>query len=153
MGLCTGLISACLTAATPSAPARMPTRRRTWSCRPSTRWGSGDAAPSPDAAPACRAGPIPTSPSLTRSTRTPKPVSDDSACDVSLQLCQECLFLPLHLNLPSGLCWGFFIKLSENTLLIAPCRGLLYCPTECLLINCWRSSYLFITATEIIKWL
>lgn len=79
MGLCTGLTLGCLTVATPSALAQMLTRRQTWSCHLSNLWGSGDATPSLDAAPACQAGPTPTSPLPTRSTRIQKPVSGDSA--------------------------------------------------------------------------
>lgn len=79
-GLCTALTWGCLTVATPSAPARMPTQRQMWSCHPSTQWGSGDATPSPGAAPACQAGPTPISPSPTRSMRILKQVSGDSAC-------------------------------------------------------------------------
>lgn len=79
-GLCTGPTWGCLTVATPWVPARMLTQKQMWSCRLSTQSGSGDATPSPAAAPACQAGPTPTSPSPTRSMRTLKPVSGDSAC-------------------------------------------------------------------------
>lgn len=99
-GLCTAPTSGCLTVATPSAPARMPTRRQTWSCHPNTQWGSGDATPSLDAAPACQAGQTPTSPSPTRSMRILKPVSGDCACNCQPRAYQECLFLLPHLNLP-----------------------------------------------------
>lgn len=148
MGLCTGLTLGCLTVATPSALAQMLTRRQTWSCHLSNLWGSGDATPSLDAAPACQAGPTPTSPLPTRSTRIQKPVSGDSASFSRNASSYYSTLIFLRF------CFGFFlIGLHVNTLLIAPYCGLLYCPTECLLINCWRSSYLFITATEIIKWL
>lgn len=113
MGPCTAQTSACPTAATPWEPALMPTWRPTPCCPPSTLCDCGAGAHGRAAAPACPAGPTPTSRSPTLSTRTPKPVSGP------LGLCRA-LGYRTGFQLQHGLCapWrGALAKLVKIALL------------------------------------